>query len=156
MPVPDESTMPDVIEPQPLPQLGDPKTARWTLYDEDFSIEHRLKYALTESGHLRIPHFTPTAVAEWVFGRDGNWARYVLGPRKSPLKTGPHDPPLVFRRLAGGRLGGAGERRLTLPDIERFAHALYRRGDIDGLVLQAAHEIVCRVAQQYLLTKRPY
>lgn len=148
----DPEMKPIVIEPEPLPKMGNPDHNTWVLYDEDFPVEHRLQYTLKDSRQrLRTPHFSTSEVARWVFARDTNWMRYVFNVPRTGLLELPHIGILEFRRLAKGRTSsdGGGERRLTLPDCERLAHALYRRGDIDGIALQLAVETVFSVARAY-------
>lgn len=128
-----------------------PKEDEFLFYDGDFARESEPKYALADPTQvLRHPHFSPPQVASWVFGRNAEWMRIQLTRLKPPVLNG---QPLKFRRLAGGRgtreNGREGERRMTLPDVERYAWSLYAKGTIDGKELQNAINIVIAVARQY-------
>jgi hypothetical protein len=148
----DDPIRPVIIEPAEMPQPGDPHRREFTLYDSMFPREYRPRYRLADPTQiLYYPHFSVTEVSEWLFARGVDWGRSVLSPRKVVPLSLPGTGVLKFRTLARGRshAGAGGERRLTLADAERLAFALNLRGDIDGLVLQRAYEIIVRVAEQY-------
>jgi hypothetical protein len=147
---------PIIIGPHPLPRPGNPNTNDWALHDQDFPLEHRAQYILKDPTQvLRVPHFSLSQIAVWVFARDAEWIKHAFDPSRHGHLELPHIGRLEFRRLANGRnTTGGGERRLTLPDIERLAHALYRRDDIDGITLMHAMETVFSVARQYQTTRK--
>lgn len=144
---------PDKIEPVIIESSGTPDPLaspfQFVLYDDMFSEEYLVKYELEspEIGALRRPHFTTAEVATWVFGKNLDWMKNQF--RKGPLHVDGKE--LQLRRLKYGRRSnkGTGERRLTLPDCERLAWALYQRGDITGYQLQSAMEIIVAVARQH-------
>ena len=142
---------PIIIEPEPLPSHGNPDTGDWALHDADFPQEHRPRYDVRGQDRLRRPHFSISQISTWIFARDDQWIKHAFDPkRRGPLVL-PHVGELEFRRLVNGRSSpeGGGERRLTLPDIERLAFALHQRGDIDSITLQNAIETLLSVARQY-------
>lgn len=142
--------MPAPVRPPVVIEADPPKAAdHFTLFDEDFPMERRPQYEVLSSQPLRVPHFRPTGIAPWAFGYGDEWLRKHLRRKDTPLLL--DGQPLTFRRLAHGRKGrDAGtERRLTIPDIERLAWALYERGDIGGLRLQTAVLILTLAARQY-------
>lgn len=128
----------------------------YTLYDEDFPVERRAHYEVLSSRPLRTPHFAPPHIAQWAFGYSEEWLRKQLRRKDRPLLL--DGQPLTFRRLTRGRKGsGAGtERRLTIPDIERLAWALYERGAIDGQRLQTTVVILTLVARQHGVEPREH
>ncbi|MFJ4902837.1 hypothetical protein [Streptomyces sp. NPDC088727] len=135
---------PVVIEPYEEERMGDAERGRFLLYDEDFEIERNPKYQTIEIGRtLYYPHFSVGEIGPWVFGERIIWLRNEL--KNNPPRL--NNQLLVFRSVNGR--GGRPERRLTLPDIERLAWAMYERGHIDGLVLQRATKILSAVAHQY-------
>jgi hypothetical protein len=132
-----------------------PTRSDYQLYDDQFPVEGSRKYAVADSTNpLRIPHFSVQDVACWVFAGRVSWLRHQLKgkpwktvkgvTRSTPLLL--KGKPLEFRQIIGGR---GGERRFTLPDIERLAWALYERDDIDGYDLQRICRILIAVADQY-------
>lgn len=155
----DEPPMrPMIIEPTEPSPAGNPDLSEWSLYDADFPREIDPRYRLADPTQtLHTPHFSISEVAVWAFARTPEWGKSVLSNKKSRSLTLPHIGELKFRRLAKGRshAQGHGERRLTLADVERLAHALNARGDIDGLTLQRAHAIIMQVAEQYKHRRGP-
>lgn len=135
---------PIIIEPYEESRKADPGKGKFLLDDEDFEKETDPRYQTTDPGEtLYLPHFPIGEIAPWVFGRNTIWLRNQL---KKPLKL--NKKTLAFRFITGR--AGRPERRLTLPDIERLAWALYERpGGIDGITLQRASEILVAVAHQY-------
>ncbi|WP_133169170.1 DUF7229 domain-containing protein [Streptomyces sp. MH60] len=127
----------------------------YELYDYQFPVEGSPKYAVADpTNPLRVPHFSVQDVACWVFAGRVSWLRHQLkGKPWKPIKGATRTTPLLlkgkrlkFRQVVGGR---GGERRFTLPDIERLAWALYERNDIDGYDLQRICRILAAVADQY-------
>lgn len=149
-----EPIQPFIFEPPPPPkdERSIPGPNDFELYDEDFSLEHDERYTeLSDSAtELRRPHFTVSETARMVFGKNLDWIKVRL---RRPFTLNGEE--LEFRRV-GRRWGnnGAHERRLTLPDIERLAWAMYERGNIDGERLQNAHIIVTTMARQHGVTPR--
>lgn len=147
---PQPAIKPIVIEPTPA--TGDVLTGRFNLHDTDFTVETDPRYALTDSAdRLRIPHFTPALFSWLILGKPKHWMDQRLKdkPRIPPLQI--EGKPLKIRTLASGRGNSRnfGERRLTLADSERLAWALYLRGDIDGLTLRNANDILVGMARQH-------
>lgn len=142
---------PTIVEPEKSSRReANRSKGEFMLYDSDWPVEPDPKYALPPgTPPLRVPHFPPGEVAAWVFGRSVEWMKERLKgpPVRRPLMVAP-DKPLEIRAIARGRTG---ERRFTLADIERFAWALYERGDIDGRQLQCAIQTALAVAEQYKL-----
>jgi hypothetical protein len=135
---------PIIIEPYEERRSADPKRNKYVLYDEDFALETDPRSQPLDPGQtLRIPHYSLGVIGDWVFARNIHWLRNQF--KKGVPKL--NGKPLSFRYITGR--AGRPERRLTLPDIERLAWALYDRGDIDGLTLQRASKILVAVADQY-------
>ncbi|MEU6362258.1 hypothetical protein [Streptomyces albidoflavus] len=134
---------PMIIEPQDSGRRADPERGRYLLHDAHFPIDARHEVA---DGHppLRTPHFPIGDLGPWVFGKNPEWMRRRFKLDRPLLLQG---EPLRIRHLVGGRRS---ERRLTLADIERLAWALHERGDIDGIQLQRASQILVAVATQYV------
>jgi hypothetical protein len=147
---------PVIVEPKDLAQRkARPEHGEFLLYDGDFPLETDPKYVVEPpSLPLRVPHYPASQVADWVFGQTTDWIKnqlkgkpYRLASgqlRITPLTLGGQE--LEFRIIPRGRTG---ERRFTLPDIERLAWALYERNDIDGKQLQGATQIIMAVANQH-------
>ncbi|MFD8654179.1 hypothetical protein [Streptomyces mirabilis] len=139
----DESD-PIIIEPYEEKRKADPTKNQYLLYDEDFELESDPRYQPLNPGQtLRVPHYSLGVIGDWVFARNIHWLRNQF-KKGVPQLNG---RPLAFRYINGR--AGRPERRLTLPDIERLAWALYHRGDIDGRTLQCASKILAAVAHQY-------
>ncbi|MFI0967044.1 hypothetical protein ACH4S8_37520 [Streptomyces sp. NPDC021080] len=139
-----ESDHPAIIEPYEDTRQADPALNVFVLYDEDFAEETDLRYKLTDPEQkLYKPHFSIGGIAPWVFGRNDNWLRNTIKNHPPHLRGA----PLRFRFITGR--ANRPERRLTLPDIERLAWALYGQGAIDGYTLQSASRILTAVAHQY-------
>ncbi|MCX4799532.1 hypothetical protein OG497_37385 [Streptomyces sp. NBC_01242] len=140
---------PIIIEPYEDRRKADPSKNRFLLYDEDFEEETDPRYQLLDpTQKLYRPHFPFGEIAPWVFGRNTTWLRNQF-KRGVPELNG---KPLDFRQIK--RRAGLPERRLTLPDIERLAWALYERGStwpgaFDAMGLQRATQILAAVAHQY-------
>ncbi|MDQ1041424.1 hypothetical protein QFZ75_007926 [Streptomyces sp. V3I8] len=140
----DDDTNPIIIEPYVDTRKADPKKNIFILYDEDFLEETDPRRQSTDPDRpLRQPHFSIGEIGPWVFGRNVHWLRNET--KNHPLML--NGKRLVFRFTTGGR--GGGERRLTLPDIERLAWALFQGKRIDGVVLQRATQILSSVAHQH-------
>lgn len=152
MSAPDEPPIqPIIIEPEPLPRPGNPATNDYVLWDDQFPVETRARWAVKDpSRPLRRPHFSVPQVGYWVFAWGEDWTKEVLRPARGDLEL-PHIGTLTFRRLAKGRshANGEGERRLTLPDIERLIHALMQSGELEPIVAQNAMNVVFAVARQW-------
>jgi hypothetical protein len=134
---------PVIIEPYEDKREADPKKNRFLLYDEDFEEETHPRYQPTNpERRLYCPHFSFGEIGPWVFGRNIHWLRNQFKKGVPEL----NGSPLSFRFITGR--AKKPERRLTLPDIERLAWALYQRGDIDGITLQRASQILTAVADQ--------
>ncbi|MFE0490186.1 DUF7229 domain-containing protein [Streptomyces griseoaurantiacus] len=138
-------------DPTPPSRPGD-----YLLYDEDFPVDTNPRYAPLQPGRkLHTPHFPVSEVARLAFADRINWLRHQLKgkpwtdamqrARSTPLLL--QGKPLTFRTVASAH--PSGERRFTLPDIERLAWALYERHDIDGHDLQRITRILAAVADQY-------
>lgn len=134
---------PIIIEPYEDKREADPRY-HFRLYDEDFEEETNPRYQPSDPKQkLYLPHFPFGEVAPWVFGKNTYWLRNRFKKGVPELNR----KPLTFRFITGR--ANRPERRLTLPDIERLAWALYQRGDIDGMELQRASQILVAVAHQY-------
>lgn len=144
---------PVTIEPPAKPDMERRREGRYVLYDDMFPLEWPgKKYELeneAEAGRLRIPHFPTSQVAVWVLGKSADWMKHKLRTSRGPLLVDGEE--IHFRRLAHGRRSaqGTAERRLTLPDCERFVLALQQNGDITGQELQRAMDIIVTLARQY-------
>ncbi|MEV7675146.1 hypothetical protein [Streptomyces sp. NPDC088752] len=137
---------PVIIEPYEERRQADPAKNRFFLYDEDFEEERNPLYQPIDSTKkLHRPHYPVGEIAPWVFARNSNWLKNRLRNYGAVLRV--DGSPLTFRFIVGR--GARPERRLTLPDIERLAWALYDHGSIDGLALQRASQILVAVAHQY-------
>jgi hypothetical protein len=143
-----EDIKPVVIPPGQLPDTAKQPDGYFVLHDYMFPLEDPEKFPLEDdgAGPLRTPHFSVGDVLAWVLAKP----KYFL---KNPFRdTGGDIPGFTFHHLARGRRGSVnhrGERRLTLPDIERFVWRLHELGLITGIELQNAMEIVIAVARQY-------
>ncbi|MGW7100368.1 hypothetical protein [Streptomyces sp. NPDC054838] len=145
--MPSDRSEPIVLVTQGRPRTTNPENNEYLLYDEDFPVETNPKYQLADpSRPLRNPHFTLGEVSNWVFARDAEWIRRQVHARKRPLSAGGH--PLTLRAVQGR--GRSAERRLTLPDAERLAWALYERRAINGVELRRACAVLTAVADQYI------
>lgn len=137
---------PIIIEPHRETRRADPSRGHFLLYDEDFAEETDPRFTTVEPGsQLRVPHFPVSEIAAWVFGRNLHWIRHQF--KKTPITL--EGELLSFRQIRRSKIHT--ERRLTLPDIERLAWAFYEWGDIDGVALQRASQVVVAVAQSYLV-----
>lgn len=135
---------PIIIEPYRDKRKANPQKNRFRLYDEDFEKETAPRYQPSNPEEtLYRPHFPFGEIATWTFGKNTTWLRNQF-KRGVPELNG---KPLAFRFITGR--AGRPERRLTLPDIERLAWALYERGAIDGRTLQCASQILVDVAHQH-------
>lgn len=106
-----------VVTPsQVLSDSLNPEDGNYWLSDEMFSLD---------KDGLPFPNFSVQEVAKNFFGKTPDWLRWR--ERKGSFKLNGED--ILPRRSEEGN------RRYTLADVERMAHALADNGAIDGMDL---------------------
>jgi hypothetical protein len=111
--------------------------------------EEKLRY--TETGDPR-PAFSTAVVATAFFGRSSAWLRVKMRPSESC----PYGELVLDGKPLEIRRSDADDRRFSLLDIERAAHALRQVGAIDDKRLSAVLASVVACAVAYSMMEPPW
>lgn len=107
--------------------------------------------AMPGSDPLRVPHMSPRG-ASLLFGTTvESWVRNRISQYVGPDDTMTSEDGSIkfkFKRCISGS-NPDGERRLTLPDIERLAYILYSYGQLDATATYSIVQACISIARLY-------